>query len=195
MTPRARLTLASLTALTLAGRALLACATDANDPLGSGGPSADDAGTKTPGKEGADASAPASDDASPSASDANAPSTCPGTTAATQKGETCIGFGKTGSTCANACGRAYGFVCVGGGPPGFEGCVQVSTSSFGESYCCAENKCVAQPDQDKECVSVSGKPHRYQCPIAEDGGPLTPPSGCTEKGSGGSSAEKFYCCP
>lgn len=192
MTRRASLTLATLTALALTGRTLLACATDDDDALGGVAASGEDGGTSS-GKDGG--AAATEDSATPAAADGEAPSTCPGTTTATQKGETCIGFGKTGSTCANACGRAYGFVCVNGGPPGFSDCVRVSASSFGESYCCTENRCVAQPDQDKECTGVSGKPHRYQCPVADDGGPLTPPAGCTEKGSGGSSAEKFYCCP
>jgi hypothetical protein len=119
---------------------------------------------------------------------------CPKPKTAPSTGETCIGFGK-GTPCDTACGLpAYGYVCINGGPPGFAGCVQASTSSFGESYCCPDNKCVPQPDQDKECKSAA-TPHRYQCPPDGTGGNVAPAAGCADAGGGGSAVEKFYCCP
>ncbi len=197
MASRARIAFAlvALTSFALGGHALLACASDDDDALGSVTPEGDasttkpDGGSVTPEDAGTEPSDASTKPDSPYTKD------CPGTTPQTQPGETCIGFGKSGSTCDKACGRAYGYVCVDGGPPGFSDCVRVSSSFLGESYCCTENKCVAQPDQDKECTGVAGMPHRYQCPIGDDGGALAPPAGCQEKGSGGSSAEKFYCCP
>lgn len=114
--------------------------------------------------------------------------------AATTSGETCIGYGK-GESCEGGV-PPYGYVCFGGPPPGFTGCVETRTSaSLGNNYCCPTNDCVAQPDQDKQCNGVSGKPHRFQCPPAGDGGTVAPPSGCVEHASGGSALEKFYCCP
>lgn len=110
-------------------------------------------------------------------------------------GETCIGFGK-GTPCDPACGLGeYGYVCLNGGPPGFTGCVQASsTGGFGDTYCCPKNECVPQPDQDSKCTS-SAKPHRYQCPPDGAGNPVAPPAGCTAAGTGGSKVEAFFCCP
>lgn len=108
-------------------------------------------------------------------------------------GETCVGFGKK-DPCNVACGE-YGYVCFNGGPPGFTGCYQMSASAFGETYCCAQNKCVAEPDQDGMCAAVAGKPHRYQCPPDGTGSNVAPPPGCQETGSGGTELEKFFCCP
>ncbi len=110
-------------------------------------------------------------------------------------GETCIGFGK-GTPCDPACGLGeYGYVCINGGPPGFTGCIQASsTGSFGDTYCCPKNECVPQPDQDSKC-SGAGKPHRYQCPPDGTGKPVAPPPGCGDAGGGGSAVETFYCCP
>lgn len=120
---------------------------------------------------------------------------CPKSKVVASTGETCIGFGK-GTPCDTACGLpAYGFVCFNGGPPGFAGCVQASsTGSFGDTYCCPENKCVPQPDQDKAC-KAAGTPHRYQCPPDGTGGSVAPPAGCADGGGGGSAVERFYCCP
>lgn len=113
---------------------------------------------------------------------------CPKPKVAPATGETCIGFGK-GMPCDPACGLPqYGYVCFNGGPPGFAGCVQASASSLGETYCCPDDKCVPQPDQDTKCSS--GTPHRYQCPPN-----VMPPAGCGDGGSGGSNVERFYCCP
>lgn len=114
-------------------------------------------------------------------------------TGTTGKGETCIGFG-TGTPCGANGNPDYGYVCFNGSPPGFTGCKQASSSAFGETYCCPDNKCVAQPDQDKEC-KAAGTPHRYQCPPDGMGGSVAPPAGCADGGSGGSAVERFYCCP
>ena len=110
------------------------------------------------------------------------------------KGETCIGFAR-GSPCgANGFGD-YGYVCFNGSPPGIAGCkLATSTGSFGDTYCCTENKCVAQPDQDKECKTAAA-PHRYQCPPEGDGGSVAPAAGCTDGGAGASAVEHFSCCP
>jgi hypothetical protein len=126
---------------------------------------------------------------------ASVDASCPKGKVVASTGETCIGFGK-GTPCDTACGLpAYGFVCFNGGPPGFAGCIQASsTGSFGETYCCPDNKCVPQPDQDKECKSA-GTPHRYQCPPDGMGGSVAPPAGCADGGGGGSAVERFYCCP
>lgn len=108
-------------------------------------------------------------------------------------GETCVGFGK-GTPCDVACGE-YGYVCFNGGPPGFTDCREINDNgSFGSTYCCAQNRCVPQPDQDGMCTTA-GKTHRYQCPPDGLGGNVTPPAGCVDGGSGGSQVERFYCCP
>ncbi|MBS2014126.1 MAG: hypothetical protein JST00_14645 [Deltaproteobacteria bacterium] len=186
---------ASLTALG-AG----ACSTDTppetTDGGGGGGGEADGA---TSGKDGAtgtdagDAGVDAAKDAAPvdGSSEGGA---CPQGVTKPATGETCVGFGKK-SPCNAACGE-YGFVCFNGGPPAFTGCLQLSATAFGETYCCTQNKCVAQPDQDAMCAGVAGKPHRYQCPPDDTGTTnVAPPAGCVENGSGGTNLEKFYCCP
>lgn len=110
------------------------------------------------------------------------------------KGETCIGFAK-GTPCGVNGFGDYGYVCFNGSPPGIAGCkLASSTGSFGDTYCCTENKCVAQPDQDKEC-KTAGAPHRFQCPPNGDARPVMAPAGCFSAGGGGSAVENFYCCP
>lgn len=113
----------------------------------------------------------------------------------TTPGETCVGFGAKAQTCDPACGQPYGYVCFEGAPPGFAGCRRVSDSALGQTYCCPNNACVAQPDQDAMCNGTAGKPHRFQCPPNGSGGNVAPPAGCAEVGSGESEVEKFYCCP
>lgn len=109
-------------------------------------------------------------------------------------GETCIGFAK-GTPCGSGGLPDYGYVCFGGSPPGIAGCVLgSSTGSFGDTWCCTENKCVAQPDRDKECTAP-GTPHRYQCPPQGDAGNTPPPLGCADGGTGASALERYYCCP
>src|SRR5262249_27229776 len=128
-----------------------------------------------------------SDAAKDAASDA--PSSCG--PAATGAGETCTGFGK-GTPCSAECGL-YGYVCFNGGPPGIAGCYRKSMTSFGDTYCCPENKCVAEPDQDTMCSGVPGKPHIFQCPPdGTDGGSVAPPAGCVEHTLDPS--YKYYCC-
>jgi hypothetical protein len=199
---RVHLSLAlAFASLALAGRFVLACATNDEDVVDAT-PTGTDGGSANAGKDAGDGEVDAGD-AGPVTRDAASPpkdagpyaKDCPGTKPQTQGGETCVGFGSTGSTCAKACGRPYGFVCVDGGPPGFTDCVRVSTSFLGDTYCCTENACVAMPDRNADCNGVAGKPKRYQCPVGDDGGAQAAPAGCTEKGSGASSAEKFYCCP
>lgn len=107
-------------------------------------------------------------------------------------GETCIGYGE-GESCETEPGK-YGYVCFGGAPPGVGGCALKTASSVGNSYCCTENVCVEQIDQGAACNTVTGKPHRFQCPPTA-GGNATPPAGCVEHNSGSSEIEKYYCCP
>ncbi len=62
-------------------------------------------------------------------------------------GETCVGFAEN-----DPCGAMglpqYGYVCFNGSPPGIAGCELASSAgALGDTYCCTENKCVAQPDQ------------------------------------------------
>ena len=171
-----------------------ACASDESDPPTSSTPDADASVDRAAPDSGEQPipDASAGQDAGADAADGS----CPPTKVVPDAGETCIGFGKKADPCDPACGLpAYGYVCFGGQPPGFAGCVQARASSLGETYCCPENKCVAQPDQDGMCAAVQGKPHRYQCPPLEGGGNAAPPAGCTESGSGGTELEKFYCCP
>jgi len=164
------------------------CGSDKTDPaVGDAATAADGPGPKTDGAPEDDASA-----ATDSGTDAAVDSATDG--GANGKGETCIGLAK-GTPCgANGFGD-YGYVCFNGSPPGIAGCkLASSTGSFGDTYCCTENKCVAQPDQDKEC-KTAGAPRRFQCPPNGDAGPVMAPAGCISAGSGGSAVENFYCCP
>jgi hypothetical protein len=188
--------LALLVATFTAGAGALAIDGCGSDGTVAGGatsdaPSSSEAGTEGDSSTGSDAGS----DAPTTLPDGAAfDASCPKGKVLPSTGETCIGFGK-GSPCDTACGLpAYGFVCFNGGPPGFAGCVQASSSSFGESYCCPDNRCVPQPDQDKEC-KAAGTPHRYQCPPDGMGGSVAPPAGCADAGGGGSAVERFYCCP
>lgn len=116
--------------------------------------------------------------------------------AASGAGETCIGYGPSPESCPAGCGQPYGYVCFGGPPPGFSGCRETRVSAvLGNSYCCANNACVAEPDRDGDCTSVSGKPHRFQCPPDGTGGHVAAPAGCVEHGSGSTDLERFFCCP
>jgi hypothetical protein len=121
--------------------------------------------------------------------------TCPFNTQFESNGETCVGFGGS-SECEQAgCGR-FGYLCIGGGPPGFAGCSEKSTSAFGNSYCCPKNDCVAQPDQNDACNDApGGLTKRYQCPPNGASGHVAPPAGCVEHKSGQTALEKMYCCP
>lgn len=164
------------------------CGSDAADPVTT--PTSDAA-------TGKDSSSTNEEDASEPEADAGKDSSTPKADAeagASNTGETCVGFGK-GTPCgAGAFPQEYGYVCFNGGPPGFTGCKQASKTAFGETWCCAENKCVAQPDQDAKECKTAGKPHRYQCPPNGSGGNVAPPAGCTG-GDAGTAVEVFYCCP
>ncbi|CAN5709772.1 hypothetical protein BH11MYX4_BH11MYX4_14970 [soil metagenome] len=164
------------------------CSSDSSNPaLGDAATAADGPGTKIDGATEGDAG-PTNDSGGDSAADGAVDSGANG------KGETCIGFAK-GTPCGVNGFGDYGYVCFNGSPPGIEGCkLASSTGSFGDTYCCTENKCVAQPDQDKEC-KTAGKPHRFQCPPNGDAGPVAAPAGCAAAGGGGSAVENFYCCP
>jgi hypothetical protein len=163
------------------------CGSDAGDPII--GPTSD----APAGKE----SSATEDDGGEPVVDAgkDSPTTKPDAEGgASNSGETCIGFGK-GTPCGTATfPEEYGYVCFNGGPPGLTGCKQASASGFGDTWCCPENECVAQPDQDAKECKTAGKPHRYQCPPNGSGGNVAPPAGCTG-GDAGSAVEVFYCCP
>jgi hypothetical protein len=166
-----------------------ACSSDGGTPTSAG-----DAGA--PG-DGDSSTPPTSADAGLDAS-AAIDAACPTTKTVPATGETCTGFGSSADTCDPVCGLpAYGYVCFNGGPPGLSGCVQVRSSSLGETYCCANNACVAEPDQDTQCAAVSGKPHLYQCPPdGTDGGTVAPAGGsaCAAQVVAGS-PYAYFCCP
>ena len=194
---RPRLALLSITSVALlaAGVTFLAngCTGPAG-PAGPAGPSADGGAATAEGGNAADDDA-AIDSALANDGGGAGDGACPATKVEPSTGETCVGFG-AGTGCDTACGLPkYGYVCFNGGPPGFAGCVQASsTGGFGDTYCCPDDRCVPQPDQDKECATA-GQPHRYQCPPDGNGGNVAPPSGCADGGVGGSALEHFYCCP
>jgi hypothetical protein len=188
------LTLASASSFVLTVGGCGADATDVEATPGADAASASDSSRTTDGGSaandgGTDANAPGAD------AEAGAEAgSCPQGQTRPATGETCVGYGK-GSPCNAACGE-YGYVCFkNGGPPGFAGCSLINDNgSFGQTYCCTENKCVAQPDEDAKCTTA-GKTHRYQCPPDGAGGSVAPPAGCADGGAGGSALERFYCCP
>jgi hypothetical protein len=188
MSPRLTQTLAVLLAsFATASVAVVidGCGSDSANPVAADGSTADSPGAKPDGATDDDGAA--SDGGTDSAVDAPVDSGANGT------GETCIGFAK-GTPCGANGLPDYGYVCFNGSPPGIAGCKIASSSGFGDTWCCTENKCVAQPDQDKECKAGS-PPHRYQCPPEGDAGNVPPPAGCADGGPGGSPLERFYCCP
>ena len=186
---RSRLVLLLAFAVAASAAVLVANGCSSDSGNSSGSPSADAASGDASTSEGSTSDATNLPDAA--SVDANCPK--PKVLAAT--GQTCVGFG-AGSPCDPGCGLpAYGYVCFNGGPPGFTGCVQASsTGSFGDTYCCPKNDCVAQPDQDTMC-GAAGKPHRFQCPPDGAGNAVSPPAGCGDGGAGATALEKFYCCP
>lgn len=161
----------------------IGCGADAADPTAAdAGPNMPRADGSQPETDAAPLDAAKADVAIPDASEASAAT-----------GETCVGFA-THEPCGAGSLPPYGYVCVNGSPPGIAGCMLASSSSFGDTYCCTENACVAQPDQDKICMDPK-VPHRFQCPPEADGGPKAPPAGCVSAGPGGSNVESFFCCP
>ncbi len=169
---------------------------DGATSIDDGGSAAEsDGGDGSGGGSGGDGSTDAARDAATANDGGGDAGACPTPIVRPSTGETCIGFG-TGDPCKKACGLpAFGYVCFNGGPPGFAGCVQASsTSAFGDTYCCPDDRCVAQPDQDGMC-KTAGKSHRFQCPPDGAGGNVAPASGCVDGGFGGSALEHFFCCP
>lgn len=152
----------------------------------------------TPILEDASTDATAMDATAADASDAGTASDAPPDACVTGQvvaatGDTCAGFG-TGESCDPACGLPpYGYVCTGGGPPGFAGCVRVSESALlGGTYCCPELKCVRVTSQDVACADA-GAPLLYQCAPEDDGGLLAAPAaGCTE--ITGLPSYRYFCC-
>jgi len=169
-----------------------------SSPTADGATSIDDGGSAAESGSGSGGDGDGSTDAARDAATANDGGDaggCPTPIVRPSTGETCIGFG-AGDPCKKACGLpAFGYVCFNGGPPGFAGCVQASsTSAFGDTYCCPDDRCVAQPDQDGMCKTAA-KSHRFQCPPDGAGGNVAPASGCVDGGFGGSALEHFFCCP
>jgi hypothetical protein len=165
-----------------------------SSPTADGSTSIDDGGTAREGGSDGGAS-DASRDAPTGGDGGGDGGACPTPIVKPSTGETCVGFG-AGDPCKTACVLpSFGYVCFNGGPPGFAGCVQASsTGSFGDTYCCPDDKCVPQPDQDSKCTTA-GKSQRFQCPPDGDGGTVAPASGCVDGGFGGSALEHFFCCP
>ncbi len=167
----------------------VACSSTASDPL----PGTTDASAAS------DAASGASDGgdagvASDAATDAKVVSdaSCSGP-AASNVGETCVGFGK-GTPCDAVCGE-YGYVCFNGGPPNIGGCREMRTSAIvGNTYCCPTLACVREPDQDAKCTNAA-RPKRYQCAAGADGGALiVPVTACEEDVASRSPGSNFYCC-
>jgi hypothetical protein len=189
MIPRLRFALVLILVTSAAGLAV-AGAGCGSDTTSVGGGATDDAPSSKPDSTSSDPDATTTGDAAK-----DAPSSVDASDGGTNgKGETCVGFAK-----AMPCGVGglpdFGYVCFNGSPPGIAGCALASsTGSFGDTYCCTENKCVAQPDQDKECKTAQA-PHRFQCPPNGSGGSVAPAASCVDAGGGGSALERFYCCP
>lgn len=114
----------------------------------------------------------------------------------TGTGETCIGFGAK-APCGTGGKPAYGYVCVDGSPPGIAGCALASKSIAGETYCCTQLACVAQPDRDAVDCKSAQRPHRFQCAVdGADALLAQPPAGCSEDvGAAIPTSSRFYCCP
>lgn len=186
---RIGLVASSLTSFVLLAVALDGCSSASTSSTADGG--APGNGAKTERAEPVDSSSQSTAD---SAVDAG-PDAAPDSSAPPSgKGETCVGFGM-GEPCGTSGFGAYGYVCVNGSPPGIADCsLARSSGTFGDTYCCGENKCVAQPDQDSKCTEP-GTPHRYQCPPTGTGGSVSPPSSCVVNGDGGTALDTFYCCP
>lgn len=110
-------------------------------------------------------------------------------------GETCTGYGE-GDPCDPACAvPRYGYVCVGGSPPGLAGCRLLREGGvIGSTYCCPDLACVRQPDQDALCAAEGPRSRRFQCAAHADGGlEATPPADCREVGDA-LPGSRFYCC-
>jgi hypothetical protein len=151
-----------------------------------------DAGTRDADRPRPDAARDASD----AATDAFDTDACAVGVTVFDAGDTCVGYG-TGGSCQSACGLpAYGYVCLGGGPPNVSGCVRAGADSpvFGATYCCSELKCVRSSFQDPECAEAGAPPLYYQCATASDGGPLVAPGGgCVA--TSGPAPYNYFCCP
>lgn len=107
-------------------------------------------------------------------------------------GDTCAPFGE-GSSCGG-CFPTYGYVCTNGGPPNVTGCVQVSNSAFGGTYCCPTLACVRVTSEDPKCAGRPGKTKMYSCPV--DGAQnlrAQPPQAACEEVAG--PTYRYFCCP
>lgn len=187
-----------------------ACGTDEPASPASPTPSGGDAGAGDPSDaagepgqdaagdpDGGDADADGSGDAAPPDAEAGACASEGGLppVADDGQGETCTGFGE-GTPCDPACGLPrYGYVCVGGSPPGIAGCrIQREGGLLGSTYCCAQEACVRQPDQDPACAGEGPRTRRFQCAAHADGGlEVAPPADCREVGEP-LPGSRFYCC-
>lgn len=154
---------------------------------------ADAASDATTGDAGsADGSADAPPDVGRDSGDAGRPDGCPSGVVVAEAGDTCAGFGAA-SPCDTACGLPpYGYVCTGGAPPNLSGCLRVSASAFGDTFCCPDLACVRVPSKDTECSG--GTPRLFQCPTTGDGGLMAAPAaGCQEVT--GLPVYRYFCCP
>ena len=187
------------------GSALAACSSEADPGSDAGSDTGTSDGARSDADPSLDAAPPPSADATPKddasqldaapQKDASADATCgdAGTTVF-GPGDTCAPFGE-GTSCG-ACVPKYGYVCTNGGPPNITGCVQVSNSAFGGTYCCAALSCVRVTSEDTKCAARPGKPHMYSCPVdaAQNLRAQPPPqaAACDEVAG---PTYRYFCCP
>jgi hypothetical protein len=181
------------------GHVLGACSSE-TDGTDSGAPSGTTTSTTPTGTTPTDGASPkdATSSADASATDAN-----PGSDASCAdagktvfgQGDTCAPFGE-GSSCTGPCLPKYGYVCTGGGPANLTGCIQVSDSTFGGTYCCPTLSCVRMPGQDAKCAGKPGGTKLYSCPVDKDKNLRAQPgAGCQEVVDPTLPEYRYYCCP
>lgn len=179
--------------------AWVACSSD--DPTSNPGGSDASVGSDTGSSSGSSSSSSSSsggggDSGSGDGGSDARPDGCPTGTTDFDAGDTCAGFGAK-APCDSRCGQPYGYVCTGGGPANLKGCLQVSTSSFGNTYCCPDLACVRVPFRDSKCLALA-RPALYHCLADDDGGLLAKPDpGCTEVVGDPDLPPvqaRYYCC-